>query len=71
MVVTGATLQTVAWAMIGPNDMGRADILSPMDDHGFRHLLLPYKQIQHKKIEEERCKKWAAGGHSRHLKRID
>ena len=29
MVVTGATLQMVAWAMIGPTDMGCAEISLP------------------------------------------
>jgi hypothetical protein len=33
MVVTGATLQTVVWAMIGPNDMGCAEIAPPMEDN--------------------------------------
>ena len=29
MVVTAATLQTVAWVMIGPTDIGRAEISPP------------------------------------------
>jgi hypothetical protein len=33
MVVTGATLQTGAWAMIGPNDMGCVEIALPMEDN--------------------------------------
>ena len=33
MVVTGATLQTVALAMIGPTDMGCAEISLPMRDN--------------------------------------
>ena len=33
MVVTGATLQTVALAMTGPNDMGCAEISPHMGDN--------------------------------------
>jgi hypothetical protein len=33
MVVTGAALQTVALAMIGPTDMGCAEISPPLGDN--------------------------------------